>query len=833
MVHLKIRHKIFFIIIFASTLISFIAVASIWTLGHLDYHLEKVVDRAARKVSLSHRLRNQLLKMHNIEKNLIVSLSIDEMQKLQHQFIEISSVFEKLLVDLQHLAEKTNFEKLRRIQNSYQNYIEIFNEIARLTLENSNQEAKRLMRQQINPKFQTIDQLTRTIRLHVQTILLGDLINTPFMRLKPEVQMRLLEQISGVESGVLKAIRTTQQAILALDHQEILQHSQQAEAFLKSIDNQLDQIEKLLPANQEIAALHQHVNEYAILQQTLLELTQKNSNQKAFLLSSQQARQEVERIDEILKEVANYHEKGMQRTSEETGDIYRFIRNVLILLSILSVSILILVGFLTLKGITQRISMLVQGARIIAGGNYSFIIEDPSADELQQVSEALNQMVSAFRGLKSDLEQSNQYKSQFLANVSHELRTPLNSLIILSQTLAENKENNLSHDQLECIDNIYNSGTELLSMINDLLDLAQIEAGRMTLYLDYVRPDELVNYVIKTFDPLIRQKGIELMTKQAADLPPHLYTDIQKVEQIIKNLLSNAIKFTERGKISLYIYRPSAEELQKKILLQSQSWVAISISDTGIGISPSDQNLIFQEFHQVDGSIRRKYGGTGLGLSISKQFAHILGGFITLNSQINQGSTFILYLPESLDQEKQKKLSKEHEIDIDNSQPSKKGTSQPDLISETLPRKDVLSIYPQLAESRVLIVDDDMRSTFALMKRLKEKQVQVFVETNGQDCIAALEADPDGFDLILMDLLMPKLDGYETIRVIRQKLALGLPIIVLTANLTGGVDEEVLAIGANAFFGKPVDIDKLFVKMGYLLQKVKGNAPLDEEKISV
>ncbi len=821
--HLKIKHKIFFIIIFASTLISLIAVACVWALRHLDHRLETVVDLAAHKVSLSHQLRSQLLEMHHVEKNLIVSLNLDEMQKLQRHFIQISSKFAILLANLQNLADDANQEQLRQIQLSYQHYIETFNEINRLTLENSNQEAKKLLREQITPKFQIIDQLIQSIKLHVQTTRLKHHINETSIHLHLDLQIDLLEKVNDVESGILKAIRSTQRAILALEDEDILRHSQQANLFLETIDNQLDVLQKLLPSIQEISALRQHINEYALLQQAVLELTQKNSNQKAFQLSIQQARQKIDKIDVLLKEVADFHERGMQQASAETNRIYRFIRNIFISLSVLSISILISVGFFTLKGITQRISMLVQGARIIAGGNYSFIIDDQSVDELQRVSEALNHMVSAFRQLKNDLEQSNQYKSEFLANVSHELRTPLNSLILLSQTLAENQENNLSQDQLECIENIYSSGTELLNMINDLLDLAQIEAGKMALYLEYINPAEFVSYVIKTFDPLIQQKGLELITKQSTDLPPQLYTDVQKVKQIIKNLLSNAVKFTESGQITLSIYQPAVDELQKLAILSSQTWIAIAVSDTGIGISPSEQKLIFQEFHQADGSIRRKYGGTGLGLSISQQFTNILGGTIVLDSQLHQGSTFILYLPESLDQEQQHQLSEEHTVEINDTQMIKNNPPQTDLTSETQQPENVTVVLPQLVGIRVLIVDDDMRNTFALMKRLKDKQMEVFVETNGQDCIDALKSNPEAFDLVLMDLLMPKLDGYETIRIIRQELGLELPIIVLTANVTEGVKSKALAIGANAFLGKPIDTHELFIQMGQFLSQKKEN----------
>jgi signal transduction histidine kinase len=235
---------------------------------------------------------------------------------------------------------------------------------------------------------------------------------------------------------------------------------------------------------------------------------------------------------------------------------------------------------------------------------------------------------------KSAAEKASETKSQFLANMSHELRTPLNSLLILARLLAENPGGNLTDKQIKFAQTIRDSGQDLLALINDLLDLAKIESGAViALNVAPARFGELREDLERAFTPLAQQKGLAFSIVVDAALPATIRTDAARLKQVLKNLIANAIKFTPRGAVTLRIAREGAER------------VAFAVSDTGIGIAPDKQQVIFEAFQQADGSTSRQYGGTGLGLSISRQLARLLGGELRLASTPGVGSTFTLVLP--------------------------------------------------------------------------------------------------------------------------------------------------------------------------------------------
>lgn len=265
---------------------------------------------------------------------------------------------------------------------------------------------------------------------------------------------------------------------------------------------------------------------------------------------------------------------------------------------------------------------------------------------LQEKNAALEHARKLVEEKARELEISSRYKSEFLANMSHELRTPLNSLLILSKLLCENRQGNLTDKQVEYATTIYAAGTELLDLINEVLDLSKVEAGKMTVNVEEMNLRGVLTYVEQNFRHIADERGLTLRCERDDDLPPSIFTDRQRVEQILKNLLSNALKFTERGEVTVRIFRPPADtELQRSGIPVEQA-IAIAVSDTGIGISPDKQHLIFEAFQQANGTTNRKYGGTGLGLSIVKEFARLLGGEIHLTSEQGGGSTFTLFLPE-------------------------------------------------------------------------------------------------------------------------------------------------------------------------------------------
>ncbi|MFJ9576448.1 HAMP domain-containing protein [Streptomyces sp. NPDC101191] len=236
------------------------------------------------------------------------------------------------------------------------------------------------------------------------------------------------------------------------------------------------------------------------------------------------------------------------------------------------------------------------------------------------------------------------YKSEFLANMSHELRTPLNSLLILAQLLAQNPTRNLTAKQVEYAGIIHSAGSDLLQLINDILDLSKVEAGKMDLNPERVALRRLLDYVEATFRPLISQKSLTFTVSTAAGVPVDLITDDSRLRQVLRNLLSNAVKFTEQGSVELRIEPASDDELPATVH-RGGPVVAFRVADTGIGIAPENLEAIFGAFQQADGTTNRKYGGTGLGLSISREIAYLLGGALTVTSVPGEGSTFTLYLP--------------------------------------------------------------------------------------------------------------------------------------------------------------------------------------------
>src|SRR3954454_24586558 len=271
------------------------------------------------------------------------------------------------------------------------------------------------------------------------------------------------------------------------------------------------------------------------------------------------------------------------------------------------------------------------------------------AEQNARIEQKNTEVETARAELEDKAEQlalSSKYKSEFLANMSHELRTPLNSLLILAKLLSDNQEGTLNEKQIEFARTIYNAGSDLLELINDILDLSKVEAGKMDVNAQPVQPAAIADYVERTFRPVADQKTLSFETALGGSLPATLYTDEQRLQQVIKNLLSNAFKFTERGAVTLTV-APAAHDARffDESLRNAQNVVRFEVADTGIGISDDKLKLIFEAFQQADGTPSRRYRGTGLGRSISREIARLLGGEIRVQSTPGKGSTFTLFLP--------------------------------------------------------------------------------------------------------------------------------------------------------------------------------------------
>ena len=269
--------------------------------------------------------------------------------------------------------------------------------------------------------------------------------------------------------------------------------------------------------------------------------------------------------------------------------------------------------------------------------------------EVEAKNREIEQAKHALEEKAEQLALTSKYKSEFLANMSHELRTPLNNLLILARVLADNTEGNLSSKQIKFAETIHSSGTDLLALINDILDLSKIESGKMDVEVGNVRFAEMEDYCVRTFRHVAEGKGIGLAVSWDPQLNSEVMrTDVKRLQQVLKNLLSNALKFTEQGSVKLEMNRVTGGwSPTHPVLNRAKSVIAFSVTDTGIGIAHEKQRIIFEAFQQADGTTSRKYGGTGLGLSISRELARLLGGEIRLQSNLGKGSIFTLYLPQA------------------------------------------------------------------------------------------------------------------------------------------------------------------------------------------
>ncbi|MHA6618146.1 HAMP domain-containing protein [Pseudonocardia sp. DLS-67] len=479
-------------------------------------------------------------------------------------------------------------------------------------------------------------------------------------------------------------------------------------------------------------------------------------------------------------------------------------------------------------------------------------LQDQSAElqranaELEEKAEQLSQqnrnveiknmeIDTARRGVEEKAQQlalASQYKSEFLANMSHELRTPLNSLLLLARLLADNPNHNLTEKQIEFAATIHSAGSDLLRLIDDILDLSKIEAGRVDVDPAPVDLGRVRSSVEQAFRPQAEEKGLELRVDASDDLPAAITTDEQRLQQVLRNLLANAVKFTDSGHVSFSVSAVPSGTLHGVPALDSaRTVIAFGVGDTGIGIPGEKLEMIFEAFQQADGTTSRKYGGTGLGLSISKELAAMLGGKIEVTSQPGEGSVFTLLLPDELPPvtAAAARMTPRPPIPAlalpEPTREPPRPAASPNPILRTGPGGPAgVRPAPELAGVTVLIVDDDVRNVFALTSALELHGLTVIYADNGTEGIRLLTEHPE-VDVVLMDAMMPDLDGNESTRRIR-KLPQGrdLPIVFLTAKAMPGDRESSLAAGATDYVTKPVDLDELLALMASWVIPRRGRA---------
>jgi len=399
-----------------------------------------------------------------------------------------------------------------------------------------------------------------------------------------------------------------------------------------------------------------------------------------------------------------------------------------------------------------------------------------------------------------ELALSTKYKSEFLANMSHELRTPLNSILLLSRLLSENVEKNLNSDQIESAKVIQSSGTSLLTLIDEILDLSKIESGKMT--LDYASLDlhDILSDLNSLFLPIVKEKGLAFKTTVSAKIAPHFEGDRLRIDQVLRNLISNAIKFTKEGEVRLEIYEDPSDHDR----------LVFAVVDSGIGIPLEKQKIIFEAFQQADGSTRRKFGGTGLGLSISREIARLLGGEIRLESEVGKGSTFLFIIPKSKVEVKEI-LTKEQQLVEEISSEVEEVI---EIVKEDTYNPVTIRIPEEIPDDRdtvaegdkvILIVEDDVNFAKALLKYTHTQNYKGVVVVRGDHALpAAQKYHPAA---ILLDIQLPIMDGWAVMDQLKgNKATRHIPVHIMSSL---EVKKESLLKGAIDFINKPVALEQM------------------------
>jgi CheY-like chemotaxis protein/CHASE3 domain sensor protein len=436
-------------------------------------------------------------------------------------------------------------------------------------------------------------------------------------------------------------------------------------------------------------------------------------------------------------------------------------------------------------------------------------------DALDQKNEALGVAQQELEQRASELERASRYKSEFLANMSHELRTPLNSSLILARLLADNTAGNLNQEQVKFAESIYSAGNDLLNLINDILDISKVEAGKLEVQPEVTGVAALAESLKRTFEPLAANRKLKFDLQLARGLPTTIYTDRQRVEQILKNLLSNAVKFTEKGGVSLLVSRPD------------DATIAFEVKDSGIGIDPSQHAVIFEAFRQADGTASRRYGGTGLGLSISRDLAGLLGGSISVASKPGQGSSFTLTLPLQYEPGQ----AAQPVAMLPPAAPSPEPAAPPPRAARAPGVADDRATDPRPGQRRVLVVEDEPQ--FAQILRDLAREL-------GYSCLVAHHADealelarkfvPDA---MLLDMRLPDDTGLSVLQHIKEDpRTRHIPVHVISVE---DLSEAALQMGAIGYARKPTtreELREVFARLeAKLSQKVKRVLVVEDDAL--
>lgn len=450
-----------------------------------------------------------------------------------------------------------------------------------------------------------------------------------------------------------------------------------------------------------------------------------------------------------------------------------------------------------LENISHNVASAIQAQQARAKINTLLDEVQEHKESLVKQQEELRQTNNELSRQAQELQETSKYKSEFLANMSHELRTPLNSVLILAKLLSDNNPKNLTPKQIEYATIIHRSGSDLLKLINDILDLSKIEAGKIDLTIEEIKPDTIIADLQQLFSVVAAQKNVEFKIIKDPTIPSFIKTDIQRLEQIIKNLLSNAFKFTpEGGKVTL----------QFKLNNKNANKLSISVKDSGIGISLEKQQLIFEAFQQADGSTSRKFGGTGLGLSISKHLSKLLGGEIDVQSNEGEGSEFTLIIPIEIIETTEVKKE------------ALKTTAAPSL-NDVEEQNKVIDDRNNINETDevVLIIEDDINFATIVRDFARNKKFKTIVALQGDEGL--LYAKKFRLNAIILDVQLPMLDGWSLLKILKEDAnTKHIPVHIISAfddnRFNGG--------GALAYVKKPINLEGLdlaFSKISHYLKQ--------------
>jgi signal transduction histidine kinase/CheY-like chemotaxis protein len=481
-----------------------------------------------------------------------------------------------------------------------------------------------------------------------------------------------------------------------------------------------------------------------------------------------EARPLANRLERLTNELVNKAEADVVADIEASGEAYRTSQAIVIGFALAAIALALILGRTISLSLIGPIREIHSRLDEIASGDFTQRVKVGNRDELGALAANVNRTSDQLGDLYRQLEMASEHKSAFLASMSHELRTPLNAIIGYSEMLYETAQDEGQEEFLPDLVKIRDAGRHLLGLINDILDLSKIEAGKMELYLEEVDLAALIEEVRSIVEPLAAANANRLEIVRPAT-PGMLYTDRTKLKQSLLNLLSNAGKFTHEGRIGLEV-RPGDDE------------ISFVVSDTGIGMTEEQQGRLFQAFSQADASTTRRYGGTGLGLAITKHFCEMLGGSIAVESTPGKGSSFTITLPDR------------------------------DRAARAAPA------LPEGAEDAplVMIVDDDPNARHLLAATVRREGYRVIEATDGETALAlAREWHPD---VVTLDVLMPRMDGWAVLTTLKSDLELAsIPVIIVTVLADRGI---AVSLGAAEFLTKPVDRTRL---AGTIRQHVYGS----------